>query len=365
MKTFPDLFHKDKIGRIRRWKVWADGPTVYTEYGLLDGEKQISSKDVIPTNVGRANERDYEAQAEFEAQSLWTYKKDRKYSDTQDGAEEPLLLPMLAKSYKKEDVGGWLIQKKLNGLRLLTYKDDDDSPVLLSRSGKPYSVPHIMEALIKDLPKGCMLDGELYAHGLSLQTITSLVKKTKPETSKLEYHIYDMPIVYGNEALPFKERLLALNDLKLSSLSIKKVETLPVSSLDDARDMETRFVEEGFEGAMLRSKDGVYRFGYRSGDLLKLKSFQDNEFLVIDCLDGVGKFKNHGIFVCKNDINDETFTVVPACSMEERAEFFENKNKYIGRYYTAKHFGRSDGGLPFIPTGLAFRDEKDLDPKVR
>lgn len=366
MTKLKTLYHKDKHGNTRQWKVWTEGSTIFTEYGLVDGEKITSSKEATSKNEGRANARDPVAQAASEAQSLWTFKKERKYSETPEEAQEPLLLPMLAKPYKgKGTIKDAIINPKLDGLRLLSYKDADGKVVLLSRAGKRYNLPHIEEALQKDLPANYTFDGEIYLHGLSCQQITSYAKKLRPETAQLEYHIYDIPMVNGDDTLPYIDRLDAINKLKLTSLCLKKVDALPVSGHQDIVDAEQRFVEAGFEGAIVRLKDGKYQFGYRSSDLLKVKSFCDGEFEVVGFKEGIGKFAECIIFECKNDTNDLTFNVTPKVSQEEKAQMWKKREKYMGKMLTCRYFGKTDPPqfLPRFPVGIVFRDEKDLPTK--
>jgi DNA ligase 1 len=356
----PTLYHKDKHGRIRQWRVWSDGPTIYTEYGMVGGEMQISSKEAAPTNVGRSNERNAVAQADFEAQSLWTFKKDRKYSETPEAAEAPLVLPMLAQKYKR---GGLpfpvYTQPKLDGLRCLTF-EEEGKIVLLSRAGKRYTVPHVAEALAKVLPQNSMFDGELYVHGTSLQSINSWVKKQQVNTLKISYCIYDMPVVNGDDLLPFSARLAALEKIALTDPATNLVPTDTADNHDEIVLAERKMVEAGYEGLIVRAASGIYRFGYRSSELLKCKTFDDAEFKVIGCGEGVGKFKGCAIFVCQNDLNDRTFSVTPKCTMEDRAAFWDNRHEYVGRSYTVRFFGRTNLDIPFLPVGIAFRDEKDL-----
>lgn len=363
MSRLPNLYHRDKHGRLRIWRVWTEGKTIHTQYGLADGELQTSAKDAASTNVGRANVRDPEQQAEFEAQSMWTFKKERKYSETPEEAEAPLLLPMLAKPYNKKPFDkdqAYYIQRKFDGCRTLSYLDDCGDVVLLSRSGKPYTVPHISEELKKYLPPGTMLDGELYAHGVPLQTIISWVKKNKPESAQLQYIIYDVPIVCDDDTLSFTQRLNELDDINLISNCLVKCETVLVSTPEEAQELEQQYVSEGYEGAIVRKASGLYQFGYRSSELIKFKSFQDDEFEVVDCIDGVGKFVGHAVFVCKNNMNDNTFKVVPLGSMEQRKLYFDNKQNYIGQKLTIKFFNRTSEGIPFLPVGKCFRPIEDL-----
>jgi len=98
---FPILYHKTAKGSINIWSVWAEGSKIYTRWGQQDGKIQTSCKEVVQKNVGRANETSVEEQAVREAESMWTFKKERKYSETLEETKETIFLPMLAKDFEK------------------------------------------------------------------------------------------------------------------------------------------------------------------------------------------------------------------------------------------------------------------------
>ena len=119
-------------------------------------------------------------------------------------------------------------------------------------------------------------------------------------------------------------------------------------------------VEKGYEGAIIRPKAGKYEYGFRSNTLLKVKTFSDAEFEVVNVIEGKGKFEGKACFICKNDLTDSTLVCTIATTMEEKAQQFQNKEKYIGKKLTVKFFGRTDEQIPRFPTGKAFRITEDL-----
>ncbi len=367
--TLPTLFHKGKGGAMYQWRAWVEGPTVYTEYGQVGGQLQVTPGSVCtPKNPGKKNATTAEQQAEAEAKSMHTHKLERKYRLTRAEAEEQLFLPMLAhpiEKVKNLKVYG-SAQAKLDGVRCLAYWEGDQI-LLMSRSGKPYRVPHIQEAVSKILPKDCVFDGELYRHGLSLQTVTSLVKKQQERSLGIQYHVYDMPMVHGDDELPWVDRNSALFDTFPKADpgwafpdSIQYVRSHTVTSMEDLTALERTLVASGYEGAIYRSPKGLYLWGHRSYDLLKVKTFEDHEFEVIGAKEGTGSMAGKAIWICRNDINDETFECNMACSMEQKAEYWRDREQYMGRKLTVKHKGRTDAGIPYINTGKAFRAEEDL-----
>ena len=378
--VLPKLYHKGKKGELREWFVWSVGSKIYTGYGVVNGAIQESCKEAEPKNVGKSNETTAEQQAALEAESLWKFKVERKYSETPEEALEELQLPMLAHSYKgskkKKTQFPADAQRKLDGVRCLASRSEDGGIALTSRSGKPWSVPHIAEQLDEWLPEGMTLDGEIYLHGLSCQRITSLVrsacpvtsKSYKPESLKLEYHVYDVPVIDGNDSLKWKERKSGLytktpyaENAGVISDNVIGVEAYTVFDHDDVVLFHDIFVGEGYEGLMLRSHAGLYVWGYRSADLLKHKEFEDKEFVVIGATEGIGKMKGCAVFICENDLTNDTFECTINGTMEDRRRFFVNKDKYVGRKLTVRFLGRTDDKLlPKIATGRVFRDKKDL-----
>lgn len=363
--THPVLYHKSKDGSLRQWRTWADGTTVRTEYGVVGGALQTSAYTAKPTNVGRSNERDAEAQAIFEAAALHEFKLSRKYSITPEKAEEELFLPMLATDIEKIKKPTYVghAQPKLDGVRCIASLADG-AVQLMSRSGKPYSVPHIEEALLPILSSnpGLILDGELYAHGLSCQTVTSLVKRNQPETLKIGYFVYDIPAVGGRDALSSQERMQMLIDgtfIKETAGPIFTAPTHEVSTKEEVYDLQRAFIQDGYEGAMLRLPETPYEWGYRSKGLLKIKTFNDLEAEVIGAREGEGKMTGCVVWLCKTTDGKE-FEASHACTMEQRATYWRERAKYIGKKLTVKHFGTTDDGVPRFPVGKVFRDAKDL-----
>ena len=118
--------------------------------------------------------------------------------------------------------------------------------------------------------------------------------------------------------------------------------------------------EHEYEGSILRATNSTYLWGYRSSDLLKVKDFQDAEFLVVNVIEGVGKMEGHAIFICQNDESNHTFECTMKTAMKERKKQYENRKKYINKMLTVKFFDRTDSKIPRFPVGIAFRDDRDL-----
>jgi DNA ligase-1 len=233
----------------------------------------------------------------------------------------------------------------------------------LSRSGKEYNVPAVQKELESFLPSDCVLDGELYVHGPSLQTINSWIKREQPNTAKIEYHVYDCPEFNGADK-PWSERKLDLMSVFLLASNCPRIvvaETFVAYNLDDVVMIEKQFVDEGFEGVIARVQNGLYTFGHRSNDLLKYKSFMDAEYKIVGYYTGVGKWADCPTWVCEME-NGKQFGAPPKGSMEFRRQLLRDADSYIGKWLVVKFFAYTDDGIPQFPVGIAIRMEEDMDP---
>ena len=352
------LYQRTKTGATNIWRAWNEGSKIFTEYGQMSGKLQITpGTECIATNVNKSNERNPIEQAIFEVDAMYKRQLRLKYSETIEQAQEVRIQVMLAQDghdSKIDFIGGVDVQRKYDGGRTFTV---DGERVLYSRGNKIYSVKHITEELKEMFPADVMTDGELYLHGVPLQQIMSLIKKPQIRTQDIEYHIYDIP-----SDKPWNERKEELNKYK-SSKHVKIVETYSVKSEEELVALHDKFVSEGFEGAIIRLNDPSvgYEFGKRSSLLLKWKMFEDAEFKIIGIESGTGKMQDCAIFICKNDINDKTFKVVPKGTIEEKKEMLNPLN--IGKLLTVEFLGRSEDGIPKIAVGKAIRTEEDIPRK--
>jgi len=366
----PVLYYRAKKGAVHQWRIWVEGDTILTEYGQVGGKQQRTPGKVCKAmNVGMAHERSPEQQAQAVAASMHKFKLDRKYALTPEEATDAKDgLPMLAHRYDERAKHiAWPadLQPKLDGNRA-NARWQGGTVELVSRSGvDTYDLPHIQAELSKFLPKDCELDGELYVHGVAPQTVNSWCSGIHKDSAKVEYHVYDMPMVKGDDKLPWIKRHAALVDFfdKLHGGSCRLVETVRLSQAQ----LDTRVemcLTAGYEGAMLRNLNGLYAWGDRSNDLQKVKVFQDSEFLIVGCTEGVGKMAGCAIWECAipDDAKGagQTFTCAMKVPMEVRRQHFKDRNKYIGQIMTVSYFGTFDSGIPRFPRAVKFRDAKDL-----
>jgi DNA ligase-1 len=364
------LYHKGKGGAMYSWTIWTVGPEIHTEHGQIGGAMTPSMKVAKGKNVGRSNETSPAAQADKEAEAMYTHKLERKYSTTPDAADAPVFLPMLAYGYDKVKPAKLTFpadeQPKLNGVRCLA-RWEGNSVRLMSRGGKTYEVPHLSTDIAKFLPEDTVLDGEIYIHGATLQQINRLVKKFRPGptgTASLQLWVYDL-FEADNIDTAWKIRRSGIVDV-FKSVKASKVKSLiqvpskVVRTPEEVIAVQNAYIGEGYEGGILRLLEGKYELGHRSRSLLKVKSFEDGEFKIVGYKTGRGKFEGCVIWVCDAG-NGETFKVVPKGTLEDKKEKYKNGESYLGQLLTVRYAELSEAGIPTGNTvGVGIRDPRDM-----
>lgn len=246
---------------------------------------------------------------------------------------------------------------KLDGTRCLVTFDEDGEPVFNSRGNKTYPAHKHLAEQLKQLRKETgfdSFDGELYIDALPLQKIVSLVKKVQPQSSKLEYWIYDVP-----SGKIWEEREKDLTELmKYPKLNITIVPASICNSEKEAKDSIHKYMEYGYEGLIIRNLVGKYEYGQRSNDLLKWKLFCSDEAFIYNA----DADKNNEAVLRYRLKNGIEFKCKMKGSHNER--LYKNQLQLIGKHITFTYQQLSVDGVPIFPVGIAVRElDKDWNPQ--
>ena len=263
-----------------------------------------------------------------------------------------MIKPMLAHKFDDSRVD-WsqpvYIQPKLDGVRCLFTKEG-----AYSRTGKQFkNLAHIELALISFFKQNpdVILDGELYNHKLKndFEKIISLVRKQKPTADDrldaqhlVQFHVYDY--FDGVKYDSYKTRMQQLVTSDIYDAQIKYVPAKLVDSYNYARELHQEFLDQGYEGSIIRL-DGLYKHG-RSYDLMKFKDFSDTEATIIGYETGKGKREGTlGKFIMQDDDGNE-FGCPPGkgYSYKDLANILDNIGDYIGQRATFTYFQRTQAG---------------------
>lgn len=373
MLKLPRLFAKAKTGKIKYWEVevrqhrtGSAELCIRHAAGLDDSPIERVEVFLTGKNIGKVNETTPYEQAFNEAQSRWKKQRDKGYSKSVETCSEAnsntlgLPMPMLAypiEKYKQELPKQCWVQPKLNGHRCLAHKRDGEV-ILYSRQGKRIdTMPHIEAALQNLVRDGETWDGELYIHGERLQDIGSLVKRRQPGSERVEYHVYDCVMDAPFEAR--RERLVntlywVMLDDESGPIWLVPTDYVNYEELSDTFKWRR---SEGYEGLMVRHTDKPYEVGFRSWSLLKVKGFEDAEFIVKDIIQGTPVRKPDGrvlevpVLVC------DGFKVTAPGTEDEKHAIWINRESYIGRPVTVKYYELTKDGVPFHPVALQFRED--------
>ena len=409
------LYKRTRTGDIQFWSVETDDyidDSVIRKYsGKLGTINPVKHEQIVKAGKQKRNIRE---QAEFEANSDWKRKHDEGYKSLQDlgiemrptGMYNPIsdpetastllfilekflpkfntdasgnVKPMLAKTGKLDKVKfPCYMQKKFDGFRCLmnveSFMDTDSknftySIKFLSRSGKEFTtLDHIKEIVLNAInmetgwvtTKSFILDGELYSDELSFQGISKAIKKQRPESLKIQFRAYD--IVNDNNQT---QRLEDVSDIvrQIDSELISLVRTHLVYNKEEVKEFHDTWVQEGYEGGILRFYNGTYDQGQRSPNLLKVKEFNDGEFQLLSIKEGARS--EDLVAVCQLSPNDDrTFRAKLMGNRAYKAELINEfgLNKAISdKLLTVKYFGWTDDGFPRQPIGKAIRLPEDMD----
>ena len=261
------------------------------------------------------------------------------------------------------------MQPKLDGVRCLIQYERrtqprEDAVVAYSRTGKEWkNIDHILKSLVPffQANPNVILDGELYNHALKddFEKIISCVRKQKPtaidkaESRKLvQFHCYDIV----DETMPFNERYKFVDfNLKDPSIyGVRTVQTHEVHAEKYAYQLHDTFLNNGFEGSILRTND-VYKCG-RSWSLRKFKDFHDAEAVLVDWVEGKGKRKGTiGKFIAI-DADGNQFGMPVMDNFKKLQTMFKEMQSWVGKEATFTYFERTKAGSYRHPLFKAIRD---------
>lgn len=247
---------------------------------------------------------------------------------------------MLAKKYHDDIlVSEYWISEKLDGVRARW-----DGKKLISRGGREFTAPTWFTSGFPSFT----LDGELWTKRGDYENISSITAKQNPHDGwkGVTLMVFDLP----EHDLPFSQRVAVM--AKLDAPHLKPVRQFKVSSNEQLIPLLDQYIAEGAEGLMLHHQDARYRSG-RSGDLLKLKRFDDAEAIVLEHIEGKGKFTGMLGALKVRGHRGKVFKIGSGFSNAERRH-----PPAIGSQVTFKHQGHTKYGVPRFPVFLRVRREE-------
>jgi DNA ligase-1 len=242
-------------------------------------------------------------------------------------------------------ISGWLMSEKLDGVR--GYWDGQQ---LWSKNGTLFQPP---PAFVADLPPFA-LEGELWGGRGSFAATAAVVQRLDDPAGwlGLRFGVFDVPQAPG----PFRQRIELVSAWFTAHPSAHAfvIAQQPVRDRDALRRELQRIERLGGEGLIVRDPEALY-LGGRRPEILKVKSFQDGEAVVVGHLPGRGR--NAGLLgALLVELPDGTrFKIGTGFSAAERGN-----PPPLGATITFKHHGHYRSGLPRFPVFLRIRRDLGL-----
>lgn len=258
-------------------------------------------------------------------------------------------------------------QPKLDGVRCLAYFDHQGRVTLSSSSDiEQISVPHVITQLEKLRLSDLALDGELYIHGVPFQQINSIVSRKQnmhPNYHRISYHIFD----YVNCVLPQHKRFKTTDILKehIRALGLNSLRVVPyeyVENTDEIFETCGRYIDEGYEGIIVRNPAGLYEVK-RSSHIMKYKPRKGDSYLIYGFREECDQYGNPkarlGALLVRKDGIDFAVGSGPALDASGRDTMWLNRQELIGKYANIKYQEKTESGKCRFPILFSVTDQPE------
>ncbi len=249
----------------------------------------------------------------------------------------------------------WFISRKLDGVRCLIFVNEKGKAKSFSRQGKKFSTLSLVEKEIENIGlKNVVFDGEICIvddkGNEDFQLIMKEIGRKDHTISNPKFQMFDLipsDIFYRGESESGKlsQRLSLLNRIisKKNLNYVSSLKQIPVTSFEELEKLSQKAFEKGWEGLMIR-KDDFYK-GKRTDDILKIKEFHDNEYVVKDVMFGPLRYVKEG-----KEIEEEMLSGVliehkgfdvrvgSGFTIDQRKEIFKDPSLILNKTITVQYF---------------------------
>lgn len=257
------------------------------------------------------------------------------------GFNIPVFEVMLAtdgnKCKKLEEIvnAGVYVSPKLDGYRCLAIKKGNHA-ALYSRNGTYYTnFPQIVEAL-ESIPGDFVLDGEIMSDDFQSMQKSAFASVRGTTVGDVKFHIFGFIPVDEWDSGTFQTNTadrIALMDKwfeKHDNDMLVRVQQVYTQIVDDIYSLESHFISEGYEGAMILPNIPYYK-DRKANALMKFKRMETMDVEILDVYEGEGKNvgKMGGLVVLQD--NGETCKVGSGFTDQDREDIWADPESVIGR----------------------------------
>jgi DNA ligase 1 len=253
------------------------------------------------------------------------------------------------------------VEPKLDGIRCLAVVEDGEAKIF-TRAGK--LITNFDSTLGRELAKlgdGCY-DGEIMSNDFT-DLMRQVYRKQNVDTSDVYLGLFDyIPLQeWKSKAgkLSCEERFKILGDrLRGRDLEYLRliVRITCKADYDLIKEHHDKFVNGGYEGAMIKDITAPYCFG-RDWSVMKFKAFFDADVPITALLEGTGKHSGKlGSFVV--DYKGVEVRVGSGLTDDLREQIWSDKAAHIGRTIEVRYQEETPDGSLRFPTFVCFRNDK-------
>lgn len=254
--------------------------------------------------------------------------------------------------------GTYYISRKLDGCRCICFVTRTISDTYVefkSRQNKTITTLNNLIDPVKEFtrflgPGVYVLDGEVCIMDENgNENFQGLMKEVTRKDHTIEnprYNVFDVltrsEFDGEIESPNFTDRLNMMHDLLTPNKNVVLLEQELVTSQEVLDKWTNKAQELGWEGCMLR-KDAPYKRG-RSKDLIKIKKFQDAEYIVEGIIDGTATYNEGGskeypvVAALIITHKGNQVKVGSGLSKEQRIGWLQNPDEIIGKTITVQYF---------------------------
>ena len=252
----------------------------------------------------------------------------------------------------------WYVSRKLDGVRCLIVVDEKGKAKSFSRAGKQFHTLSLVEKEIERLGvKNVVYDGEMcIVNENGDEDFQNIMKEIGRKDHVIEnglFQIFDLipsEIFKRGESKSgtFSQRVFALQNLLLgkSNRHVSFLEQIPISNFAELDELSAKASQKGWEGLMLR-KNSTYQ-GKRSNDILKVKTFYDAEYEVVDTFFGPLRYIKEGVEIEEEMLSGVAIKhkgnivrVGSGFSIDQRQHLYKHPEDILHKTITVQYFEES------------------------
>lgn len=269
---------------------------------------------------------------------------------------------------------------KLDGIRIVCHPEL--GPV--TRTLKPLPNRFARGILSSPLYKG--FDGEIIVglpYGAGVMSRTSSGVMSHEGEPNFTYHAFDDLTHWQDSYASRYDDVIGRLNMEVAPPLCEVVKHYQMLRPEDVLEYEQRCLEVGYEGVMLRSPHGKYKFGrstLKGQELIKMKRFEDDEATIVGFeplyrngntqeRDAFGLAKRNsvganmvaddllGALICHSDKWGE-FNVGSGFDVSLRQEIWHNRESWLGKRFTFKYQPIGTLEKPRIPIWKGLRPQE-------